>query len=56
MWIKLTLIIMGITLLVVTHDPDIAQHTRRIVHIRDGVVEDEGGLETASTPTEEKSV
>jgi putative ABC transport system ATP-binding protein len=46
----------GTTLVVVTHDPDIAQHTRRIVHIRDGVVEDEGGLETASTPTEEKSV
>jgi len=33
----------GITVVLVTHDPVIAQHTRRIVHIYDGrVVRDEG--------------
>ncbi len=26
----------GITILFVTHEPDIAEHTRRVVHIRDG--------------------
>jgi len=26
----------GITVIFVTHEPDIAQHTRRVVHIRDG--------------------
>ena len=29
----------GLTVLFVTHDPEIAQHTRRIVHLRDGQVE-----------------
>jgi putative ABC transport system ATP-binding protein len=28
----------GITIAFVTHEPDIAQHTRRIVHVRDGVI------------------
>jgi putative ABC transport system ATP-binding protein len=32
----------GITVLFVTHEPDIAQHTRRILHVRDGqVIDDE---------------
>jgi len=30
----------GTTLITVTHDPEIAALTRRIIHIRDGVVED----------------
>jgi putative ABC transport system ATP-binding protein len=30
----------GTTLIIVTHDPDISVHTRRIIHIRDGVVEE----------------
>jgi putative ABC transport system ATP-binding protein len=29
----------GITVLFVTHDPEVAQQTRRIIHIRDGLVE-----------------
>jgi putative ABC transport system ATP-binding protein len=28
----------GITVIFVTHEPDIAQHTRRIVHLRDGQI------------------
>ncbi|MBI2954383.1 MAG: hypothetical protein HYY30_08725 [Chloroflexi bacterium] len=28
----------GITIVFVTHEPDIALHTRRIIHIRDGRV------------------
>jgi putative ABC transport system ATP-binding protein len=29
----------GTTLIIVTHDPDVAAHTQRIIRIRDGVVE-----------------
>ena len=29
----------GTTLIIVTHDPEIAQQTERIIQIRDGVVE-----------------
>ena len=28
----------GITVILVTHEPDIAEHTRRIVHIYDGEI------------------
>lgn len=31
----------GTTLVIVTHDPEVAEQTRRIIHIRDGVVEGE---------------
>lgn len=30
----------GVTLIIVTHDPDVAAHTQRIIRIRDGKVED----------------
>lgn len=32
----------GTTLIIVTHDPEIAELTERVVHIRDGVVEGDG--------------
>jgi putative ABC transport system ATP-binding protein len=32
----------GITVVLVTHDPDLAAHARRIIHIRDGrIISDE---------------
>lgn len=31
----------GVTLIIVTHDPEIAERTKRVVHIRDGRVEKE---------------
>jgi putative ABC transport system ATP-binding protein len=37
----------GITVIFVTHEADIAAHTRRIVHIRDGVI---GGDERVAAP------
>jgi putative ABC transport system ATP-binding protein len=30
----------GTTLIIVTHDPEIAEQTQRVIHIRDGVMED----------------
>jgi putative ABC transport system ATP-binding protein len=37
----------GITMVFVTHDPEIAEHTRRIVRIRDGRLEE---IETVANP------
>lgn len=31
------------TLVIVTHDPEIAEHTQRVIQIRDGIVVEEGG-------------
>jgi macrolide transport system ATP-binding/permease protein len=39
----------GITVILVTHDPGIAAHARRIIHIRDGVIED-GSPKAAPPP------
>ena len=36
----------GITVIFVTHDPEIAQHTRRVVHIRDGCISGDEQVET----------
>jgi len=37
----------GITIIFVTHEPDIAAYTRRIVHIRDGTISSDERRETA---------
>ena len=47
----------GITIILVTHDPGVAQHARRSIHIRDGVIdgEDAGRLANADSPSEARS-
>jgi putative ABC transport system ATP-binding protein len=35
----------GNTIILVTHEADIARHARRIVHLRDGVVESDASAE-----------
>ena len=33
----------GITIILVTHDPGVAQHARRVIHIKDGLIENGTG-------------
>jgi ABC-type lipoprotein export system ATPase subunit len=39
----------GITIILVTHDPDVARHARRIIHISDGVIDDNGRIPDRSS-------
>jgi putative ABC transport system ATP-binding protein len=32
----------GTTLVIVTHDPEIAEQAQRIIHIRDGLIDNHG--------------
>jgi ABC-type lipoprotein export system ATPase subunit len=41
----------GITIILVTHDATIAAHARRIIHIRDGVIENGAGAQAAPAPS-----
>jgi ABC-type lipoprotein export system ATPase subunit len=38
----------GLTVLLVTHDPEVAAHARRIIHIRDGMIADGTAVEGAA--------
>jgi ABC-type lipoprotein export system ATPase subunit len=40
----------GLTIIVVTHDPGVAQHTRRIIHIHDGMIQDGAGDASSMLP------
>ncbi len=44
----------GITVILVTHDPNIAAHARRIIHIRDGIIEGDAAAVPPPLPTGEK--
>ncbi|MDD1713486.1 MAG: ABC transporter permease [Methanoregulaceae archaeon] len=50
----------GVTIILVTHDPNIAQHAKRIIRIKDGVIEPEGvshrsmASEPGATPAPER--
>jgi putative ABC transport system ATP-binding protein len=38
----------GITIIFVTHDPEIAAHSRRVIYIRDGLIEQDKAMEGTS--------
>jgi len=40
----------GITIVLVTHEPDVAEHCKRIVHMRDGLIEGKAPTSPAAVP------
>jgi ABC-type lipoprotein export system ATPase subunit len=44
----------GLTIIVVTHDATVARHARRVIHIHDGVIVDDGSA-AAAEPTKSQA-
>jgi ABC-type lipoprotein export system ATPase subunit len=40
----------GLTIILVTHDPGVARHARRVIHIKDGLIENDAPALTTSPP------
>ena len=46
----------GLTIILVTHDPQVAQHARRIIHIRDGSIDGGSGGKKEEKQTDDASL
>jgi ABC-type lipoprotein export system ATPase subunit len=40
----------GLSVILVTHDATVAQHAQRVIHIRDGMIQDDGAGDASATP------
>ena len=43
----------GLTVIMVTHEPDMAEYVKRIVHFKDGLIETDGTNHTIRRPQKE---
>ena len=43
----------GITIILVTHEPDVARYSRRVVTVRDGVIVSDEPMEKRTEPEKE---
>ena len=46
----------GITIVIVTHDPTVAAHAGRVIHMRDGVIEADTTAAESAMPQRPRSI